>query len=118
MHLVVQEREKRKEEWKPRFFNRTAESEVFPTEWPDAECPLWKYNGEYLKLDPRPSTPEGKVLGKSTQPAGEVVLLGLHAVLHCCHSDACIALTGLPILYSSVACRRLCRTRLLPVAVS
>lgn len=55
----TQERERRKEEWKPRFFNRTADSEVFPTEWPDAECPLWKFNGEYLKLEPRPTKPEG-----------------------------------------------------------
>lgn len=62
------EREKRKEEWKPRFFNRTAESEVFPTEWPDAECPLWKYNGEYLKLDPRPSTPEDNCAGQDFFP--------------------------------------------------
>ena len=48
---VLQEREKRDEEWAPRFFTRTPGKEVFSTEYSDAECPLWEFNGKYLHLE-------------------------------------------------------------------
>ncbi len=55
----MQEREKRGDTWFPRFFRRTPEKETFSNEFSDEQCPLWEFNGEYMKLDPRPAMPEG-----------------------------------------------------------
>ncbi len=55
----MQEREKRGDTWSPRFFRRTPEKETFSNEFSDEQCPLWEFNGEYMKLDPRPAMPEG-----------------------------------------------------------
>eukprot|EP00891_Asterochloris_glomerata_P007468 jgi/Astpho2/7468/Aster-02045 len=52
------EREKRDEEWAPRFFMRTPDKEVFATEYSDAECPLWEFNGKYLQLERETPAPE------------------------------------------------------------
>lgn len=56
---ALQEREKRDEEWAPRFFMRTPDKEVFATEYSDAECPLWEFNGKYLQLERETPAPEG-----------------------------------------------------------
>ena len=55
----MQEREKRGDTWSPRFFKHTPEKETFSNEFSDEQCPLWEFNGEYMKLDPRPAMPEG-----------------------------------------------------------
>lgn len=55
----MQEREKRGDTWAPRFFLRTPDKETFANEYSDAECPLWEFNGEYTKLEPRLPDLEG-----------------------------------------------------------
>ena len=57
----VQEREKRGDKWAPRFFRRTPEKETFSNEFSDEQCPLWEFNGEYMKLEPRSDMPQGAV---------------------------------------------------------
>ncbi|DBA92841.1 hypothetical protein WJX77_001671 [Trebouxia sp. C0004] len=62
------EREKRGDTWSPRFFRRTPEKDTFSNEFSDEQCPLWEFNGEYMKLDPRPAMPEGDCAGKDFFP--------------------------------------------------
>ena len=53
--------------WAPKFFRRTPEKETFSNEFSDEQCPLWEFNGEYMKLEPRPAMPEGAVHYMSLQ---------------------------------------------------
>jgi hypothetical protein len=62
------EREKRGEDWKPRFFRRTPDKEVFSNEFSDAECPLWEFTGDYLKLEKRTAKEEDDFAGVGFNP--------------------------------------------------
>lgn len=56
----MQERERRKESWAPRWFRPAKETEVYPAEYSLEECPMWEFTGEYLKQPRTPAKPEGE----------------------------------------------------------
>jgi len=47
---ALQERERRRETWAPRWF-RTPEGDppVYPGEYSREECPMWEWTGAYLQ---------------------------------------------------------------------
>ena len=59
-HVHMQEREKRQDEWVPRWFKATPGASVFECEFPEDKCPLWEFTGEYLKRPKRSAKPDGE----------------------------------------------------------
>jgi hypothetical protein len=55
----LQERERRGDTYAPKWFKAAPDAEVFSNEFSAAECPLWEFTGEALKLPKREAKPEG-----------------------------------------------------------
>ncbi len=56
---LSQEREAKKETWKPRWFKANPGGPVFDGEHPEDKCPLWDFTGEALQQPKRPVQPDG-----------------------------------------------------------
>ena len=54
-----QEREAKKDTWKPRWFRATPGAPVFDGEHPEDACPLWEFTGDAFQQPKRPALPEG-----------------------------------------------------------
>jgi len=93
-YIHAQEREKRGDKWEPRFFRRTPEKETFSNEFSDEQCPLWEYNGEYMKLEPRAAMPEGADTTACTHLHACLHMCSQHETVLCCCTYCCNALLG------------------------
>jgi hypothetical protein len=66
----VQERERRKDKWTPRWFRPAQDTAVHLLEYSLEECPMWEFTGDYLKLQRTPAAPEGGSRPISPKAAG------------------------------------------------
>ena len=57
----VQERDRRKEKWAPRWFRPAKDTETFEGEYSLEDCPLWDFTGDYLKLARRGADSTGEL---------------------------------------------------------
>ena len=58
---LAQEREAKKDTWKPRWFKANPGGPVFDGEHPEDKCPLWEFTGDVFQQPKRPAQPEGAV---------------------------------------------------------
>jgi hypothetical protein len=82
--LVVQERERRKESWAPRWFRPSKDATVYPAEYSLEECPMWEFTGDYLKL---PRTPAKA--GGTCSPLSPAHCCGLQQMVQTKHGCVC-----------------------------
>ena len=68
---VLQEREAKKETWKPRWFRATPGAPVFDGEHPEDACPLWEFTGDAFQRPKRPATPDGAPSHHRSNPTNE-----------------------------------------------
>ena len=58
----MQERDRRKEKWAPRWFQPAKDTETFEGEYSLEDCPLWDFTGDYLKLARKAAETTGELL--------------------------------------------------------
>ena len=58
---VVQERDRRKEPWTPRWFQPSKDTQTHEDEYSLEDCPMWDFTGDYLKLPRKAADPDGEL---------------------------------------------------------
>ncbi len=56
----LQERDRRKEKWAPRWFQPSKDTQTHEDEYPLEDCPMWDFTGDYLKLPRKGADPAGE----------------------------------------------------------
>ena len=55
----LQERDRRKEKWAPRWFQPSKDAQTHEDEYSLEDCPMWDFTGDYLKLPRKSADPAG-----------------------------------------------------------
>ncbi len=56
----VQERDRRKEPWTPRWFQPSKDTQTHEGEYSLEDCPMWDFTGDYLELPRKAADPNGE----------------------------------------------------------
>ena len=89
---LVQEREAKKDTWKPRWFRANPDGPVFDGEHPADKCPLWDFTGDAFQLPKRPVQPDGAVDidAECFDPGSRAKGAFMRAVALCLEVESCV----------------------------